>query len=152
MQRIMFVCHGNICRSPMAEFILKDLVNKCGRNDEFFIASSATSDEEIWNGIGNPIYPPAQTELKRHGITNASHRATQLRAEMYGQFDLFVCMDDINVRNARRILNGDPDNKICKLMNFTSRPGNVSDPWYSGDFHTAYNDILEGCEGLLKNL
>ena len=150
MIKIMFVCHGNICRSPMAEFIFKDMVRKCGRENEFVIASSATSTEEIWNGIGNPVYPGAKRELAKHSINCDGKRACQLRKSDYSYYDYLICMDENNVRNSLRILGGDPEGKVYKLMNFTSRPGNVSDPWYTDDFATAYNDIYEGCKFLLE--
>lgn len=152
MIKIMFVCHGNICRSPMAEFILKKMVKEKGKEKDFVIASCATSTEEIWNGVGNPVYPPAQRKLKKHGISCGNKRAVQLTKSDYNKYDFLICMDENNRRNMLRILSSDPENKIRKLMDFTSRPGNVADPWYSGDFETAYNDIYEGCEGLLKEL
>ena len=148
--RIMFVCHGNICRSPMAEFIFRDMVKKCGRESEFEIASCATSTEEIWNGIGNPVYPPARAELKRHGISCDGKRAVQLKKEDYDRYDLFVCMDNNNIRNAMRIFGGDKDGKIRKLMSYTNSAGDVTDPWYSGDFETTYRDIYSGCSALLS--
>ncbi|MBQ8549999.1 MAG: low molecular weight phosphotyrosine protein phosphatase [Clostridia bacterium] len=147
MIKIMFVCHGNICRSPMAEFIFKKMVSDAGREDEFYVASSATSTEEIWNGIGNPVYPPAREELLRHGIDPRGKRAVQLKRDDLEKYDLFVCMDRNNIRGASRILGS--DDKLCLLKDFTDG-GNVSDPWYSGDFVTAYNDIYEGCKALLK--
>lgn len=152
MIKIMFVCHGNICRSPMAEFIMKKLVNEQGQQDDFLILSSATSTEEIWNGIGNPVYPPAKSELKRHGISCDGKRAVQLRSDDYEKYDLFIGMDSANIRNMTRILKGDPDNKIRKLMDYTDRPGDVADPWYTRDFSITYRDILEGCTSLLKAL
>ncbi|MBP3938800.1 MAG: low molecular weight phosphotyrosine protein phosphatase [Clostridia bacterium] len=152
MIKIMFVCHGNICRSPMAEFIMKKLVNEQGLQDDFLILSSATSTEEIWNGIGNPVYPPAKSELKRHGISCDGKRAVQLRSDDYEKYDLFIGMDSANIRNMTRILKGDPDNKIRKLMDYTDRPGDVADPWYTRDFSITYRDILEGCTSLLKAL
>ncbi len=152
MKKIMFVCHGNICRSPMAEFILKDMVRKCGRENEFVIASCATSTEEIWNGIGNTVYPGAKRELAKHGINCDGKRARQIRKSDYSEYDYLICMDDNNVRNSIRFLGGDPDGKIYKMMDFTSRPGNVSDPWYTDDFETAYNDICDGCKCLLERL
>ncbi len=145
--RIMFVCHGNICRSPMAEFILKDMVEKSGRADEFYIASCATSTEEIWNGIGNPVYPPARRELLNHGIDPGGKRAMQLKKSDLGKYDLFICMDRNNLRNAERII-GRTD-KLCMLGSF-SGGGDVSDPWYSGDFETAYRDIERGCRAILE--
>ena len=152
MIRIMFVCHGNICRSPMAEFIMKDMVQKEGIAEQFIIASSATSTEEIWNGVGNPVYPPAKDQLARHNISCEGKRAVQLTAGDYDKYDLLIAMDDANVRNMHSILGGDPEGKIKKLMNYTSRPGNVADPWYSGHFDIAYRDIYEGCLALLTSL
>lgn len=152
MVRIMFVCHGNICRSPMAEFILKDMVKKKGIENEFFISSSATSTEEIWNGRGNPVYPPAKAELKKHGISCDGKTAVQLKKEDYENYDYFLCMDSMNYRNILRIFGHDNDEKVRKLMTFTSRGGEVADPWYSGDFSTAYRDIYDGCTGILEEL
>ena len=152
MIRIMFVCHGNICRSPMAEFIFKDMLEKQGMAQNFVVASSATSTEEIWNGIGNPVYPPAREELRRHGISCDGKRAVQLKKSDYDKYDLFICMDSNNVRNAMRIFGSDPENKVCKMMDFTSRRGDVADPWYSGRFDVAYNDIYDGCIGLMESI
>ena len=152
MVRIMFVCHGNICRSPMAEFILKDMVKKKGIEENFLIASSATSTEEIWGGRGNPVYPPAKAELKKHGISCEGKTAVQLKKEDYEKYDYFLCMDSMNYRNILRIFGSDKDEKVRKLMTFTSRGGEVADPWYSGDFSTAYRDIYDGCVGILKEL
>lgn len=152
MIKIMFVCHGNICRSPMAEFIFKRLIVQNGTENNFFISSSATSSEEIWNGIGNPVYPPAQAELAKHGISCSGKRAVQLQKRDYDKYDLFIGMDDANIRNMHRILGGDPQNKIRKLMDYTGRGGDVADPWYSGRFDVAYKDIFDGCESLLKEL
>ena len=152
MRKIMFVCHGNICRSPMAEFIFKRMVAERGLEAEFEIRSSATSTEEIWNGIGNPVYPPAEAELSKHGISCNGTRAVQLQKSDYDKYDLFVGMDSANIRNMHRILGGDPDGKIRKLMDYTSRPGDVDDPWYSDRFDIAYRDIFEGCAGLLETL
>ena len=150
MKRIMFVCHGNICRSPMAEFILRDMAKQEGI--DLFVASSATSTEEIWNGIGNPVYPPAKAELARHGLSCEDKRAVQLQKNDYDRYDLFVGMDSANIRNMHRILGGDPANKIRKLMDYTARPGDVSDPWYSERFDIAYCDIYDGCTGLIAAL
>ena len=147
--RIMFVCHGNICRSPMAEFILKDLTKKRGIADRFVIASSATSTEEIWNGIGNPVYPPARAELAKHGLSCDSKRAVQLKKSDYDKYDLFVGMDSANIRNMLRIFGVDPNGKVHKLMDYTDRGGDVADPWYSRRFDAAYQDIFEGCTALL---
>ena len=150
--KIMFVCHGNICRSPMAEFIFRDMVRRMKLSDEFSVSSSATSTEEIWGDIGNPVYPPAKAELLKHGITCEGKRAVQLKKSDYDKYDLFVGMDSMNIRNMNRILGGDPEFKIRKLMEFTDRGGDVADPWYSGRFDVAYRDIYDGCEGLLKTL
>ena len=149
MTRIMFVCHGNICRSPMAEFIFVHKAKAMGVADRFSVASSATSTEEIIGGIGNPVYPPARRELQRHGIACDGKRAVQLKKSDYAAYDLLVCMDGNNVRNALRLLGGDPDGKVRKLLSFAGRDGDVADPWYSGDFETAYRDIEKGCEALL---
>ena len=152
MTKIMFVCHGNICRSPMAEFIFKDMVKRKGLEDDFFVASSATSTEEIWGGVGNPVYPPAKAELAKHGISCEGKRAVQLKKSDYDKYDLFVGMDSMNIRNMYRILGSDPEGKIRKLMEFTDRGGDVADPWYSGRFDVAWRDIYDGCEGLLESL
>ena len=152
MTRIMFVCHGNICRSPMAEFIFKALVKERGLEDEFVIKSSATSTEEIWNGIGNPIYPPSQEELRRQGIPFEKRRAVQLTRSDLDEYDFFIGMDSTNIRNMHRILGEGAEKKIYKLMNFTSRGGDVADPWYSDRFDIAYSDIYDGCVGLLNKL
>lgn len=152
MVTILFVCHGNICRSPMAEFIFKDLVQKCGRAEEFEVASCATSREEIWNGVGNPVYPPAREELAKHGIACAGKRAVQLTKADYNRYDLLIGMDENNIRNMMRILGADPEGKVRKLMDYTGRGGDVADPWYSDRFDIAYRDIEEGCKALLEHL
>lgn len=146
--KIMFVCHGNICRSPMAEFVFKDMVKKENLDIDFQVSSSATSTEEIWNGIGNPVYPPAKRELAKHGINCDGKRAVQLKAADYENYDYFIGMDTMNIRNMNRILN-DKDGKIYKLMSFTGNSKDVADPWYSGDFETTYNDVYSGCKALL---
>ena len=151
MHRIMFVCHGNICRSPMAEFILKNMVARLGISDEFVIASSATSTEEIFRGVGNLIYPPAREELAKHGISCEGKRAVQLQASDYGKYDLFIGMDSANIRNMTRMLGGDPDGKIRKLMDQVGG-GDVADPWYSGNFQVTYRDIYAGCTALLEEI
>ena len=148
MIRIMFVCHGNICRSPMAEFIMKKLVADAGLSGDFLIASSATSTEEL----GNPVYPPARAELAKHGIGCAGKTAVQLKKSDYGKYDYFIGMDTANIRNMNRIFGSDPDGKIYKLLTFAGRSDDVSDPWYSRDFGKAYADIEDGCRGLLRSL
>ena len=152
MIRVMFVCHGNICRSPMAEFVFRELARRKGAEEHFSVASSATSTEEIWNGVGSPMYPPAREELRRYGIPFDARRAVLLRAEDAGKYDLFVGMDHANVRNMSRILGSAGEGKIRLLMDFTDRGGEVADPWYSDRFDVAYRDIRDGCEGLLKHL
>lgn len=146
MTRILFVCHGNICRSPMAEFVMKDLVKQAGLEDRFQIASAATSTEEI----GNPVYPPARRKLAEHGITCAGKTARQLTKADYAQHDLLIGMDRANIRNMNRIFGGDPDGKLRLLMEYGGRPGEVADPWYTGDFEAAWQDILDGCGELLQ--
>ncbi len=147
-KKILFVCHGNICRSPMAEFVMKWLVREAGREGEFEIASAATSTEEI----GNPVYPPARRKLVEHGIASDGKYARQITRRDYPYYDLIVGMDEWNLRNMRRMLGGDPDGKICLLMDYTDRPGEVADPWYTGDFEATWRDVLEGCRGLLAVL
>ena len=152
MYRIMFVCHGNICRSPMAEFLLKDMVEKMGRAEEFDIASSAVSTEEIWNGVGNPVYPPAKAELKKHGISCEGKRACLLTKEDGEKYDYFLCMDSSNLRWAKQIL-GEVNGKKCqKLLAYVGENGDVADPWFTGNFSATYRDIVRGLEGLLATL
>ena len=152
MIKIMFVCHGNICRSPMAEFIFKRLIAENGMKNNYTVSSSATSTEEIWNGKGNPVYPPAREELAKHGISCEGKRAVQLQKSDYDKYDLFIGMDSANIRNMHRILGGDPEGKIHKLMDYTVRGGDVADPWYSDRFDITYRDVSEGCAALLDKL
>ncbi len=152
MTRILFICHGNICRSPMAEFVFKDLAQKRGVSDRFFVASAATSTEEIVCGVGNPVYPPARAELKRHGITCEGKRAVQLQKSDYDKYDLLLAMDEKNLYWIDRILGGDPEGKVKKLLSFAGRDGDIADPWYTGCFDVTYRDVLEGCEALLDFL
>lgn len=140
MTGILFVCHGNICRSPMAEFVMRDMVRRAGLAQEIAVASAATSAEEI----GNPVYPPARRKLLEHGIDPAGKRAVQLRAGDYQRWDLLVGMDGANLRNMRRICGGDPQGKIRPLLE-----RDVADPWYTGDFEAAWRDVNEGCRALL---
>lgn len=148
MYNILFVCHGNICRSPMAEFVMKDLVKKAGLESQFHIESAATSTEEL----GNPVYPPARRKLKEHGIDCSGKTARQLTRADYNRYDLLIGMDSANLRNMQRICGGDMKGKIRPLLDFTDRPGNVADPWYTGDFEATWRDVLEGCQGLLEKL
>lgn len=148
MKKILFVCHGNICRSPMAEFVMKWLVERAGRSGEFEIASAATSTEEI----GNSVYPPARRKLAEHGISCNGKTARQLTGRDYAYYDLLIGMDEWNLRNMNRMLGSDPDNKIHLLMDYTNRPGEVADPWYTDDFEATWRDVLEGCSSLLATL
>ncbi len=157
MIKILFVCHGNICRSPMAEFVMKDLVEKRGLTELFEIASAATSTEECWNGHGNPIYSPAQEELRKHGIgctpyTNFSRkRARQITKADYARYDYILCADASNILNTIRITGPDRDGKIRLLLDYTTRPGrSIADPWYSDRFDETYRDVVEGCEAFLQ--
>nr|WP_296489080.1 low molecular weight protein-tyrosine-phosphatase [uncultured Acetatifactor sp.] len=152
MIKILFICHGNICRSPMAEFIMKDLVEKAGLSNQFQISSAATSTEEIWNGIGNPVYPPARQKLAEHNISCEGKRAVQLQRSDYVKYDYLIGMDSTNIRNMHRMLGGDPEGKIAKLLSFAGSDRDISDPWYTGDFETTYRDVIEGCESLLEQL
>ena len=148
MTRLLFVCLGNICRSPMAEYVMKNLVQEAGREGEFEIASAATSAEEL----GNPVYPPARKKLAEHGISCTGKTARQLRKSDYENYDLLIGMDSSNLRNMRRIFGGDPDGKLSLLLDYTNRPGDVADPWYTGDFDATWQDVEEGCRGLLNKL
>ena len=149
MIKILFICHGNICRSPMAEFVMKDLVEKAGLGERFHIESAATSREEI----GNPVYPPARRKLAEHGIGCEGHAARQITARDYQDFDLLIAMDSANLRNMRRFYGGDPAGKIRMLLDYAGRPGEeVADPWYTGDFQATWQDVSAGCAGLLKQL
>ena len=146
--RILFVCHGNICRSPMAEFVMKHLVAEAGLSDQFEIASAATSTEEI----GNPVYPPARRKLAEHGIGCEGKTARQMTRDDYRYYDKVVAMDRNNLRNLRRMFGDDTEHKISLLMDHTRRPGDVADPWYTGDFEATWCDVLEGCRGILDEM
>lgn len=147
MIKVMFVCHGNICRSPMAEFVLKDMVKKLGREDEFFIASSATSTEEI----GNPVHPGTRRKLAQYGISVDGKYAVRLRASDYKEFDYIIAMDSYNLRNIMRIIGEDTQGKVCKLLDFVDG-GDIADPWYTGNFEETYDDVLRGCTAFLEQL
>ena len=153
MKKICFVCLGNICRSPMAEFVMKDLVKKAGREDEFYIVSKATHTDNIWNGRGAPIYRNAADCLHAHGIPfDDDKEAALLKHSDYDNFDYFIGMDNNNLYYMKRILGGDKDHKIHALMDYTTRGGEVADPWYTRNFEKAFSDIVDGCEALLKTL
>lgn len=147
MKRIMFVCLGNVCRSPMAEMVFRDLVRKAGLEEEFVIASAATSSEEL----GNPPHRGTQAELRRHGISCGNKRAVRLKASDYGNYDLFLGMDRNNIRNMKALFSGDPEQKVHLLKEWTDG-GEVIDPWWTDDFETTYRDIASACEALLKDL
>ena len=146
MTDILFVCHGNICRSPMAEFVMKQLVKERGLQDSFTIASAATSREEI----GNPVYPPAKRTLRQHGVPCGNRAAVQMTKEDYARYDYIVGMDRMNLRNMLRITGNDADQKLSLLLDYTPHPRDVADPWYSGDFEAAFQDVTDGCRGLLN--
>ena len=148
MISILFVCHGNICRSPMAEFYMKDIVKKAKLDRAFRIESAATSREEIGNGV----YPPARRELARHGIGCGGHAARQVTHRDYEEFDYLICMESYNIRNLQRIIGSDPEGKVSRLLDHTHRPGDVADPWYTGDFGATWRDVSEGCDALLREL
>ena len=145
MIKIMFVCHGNICRSPMAEFIMKQLVTERGLDDSFYIESTATSTEEIGNGV----YPPVKRILNARGIDCSAKHARQMTRADYDKFDYIVCMDQKNLRNMGYIAI-DTQNKYSRLLDFTENPHDVADPWYSGDFETTEREVQAGCEALLQ--
>lgn len=146
MIKILFVCHGNICRSPMAEFVMKDLVKKQGLQDEFYIASAATSREEI----GNPVHYGTKNKLHTYGISVDGKRAIQMTKKDYEQYDYIVGMEQRNITNIFRIIGEDKEAKVCRLLDFSDRPRDIADPWYTGDFDKTYEDVLEGCHALLK--
>jgi len=149
MIKILFVCHGNICRSTMAEFVFKHLTRQQGWEGEFHVVSAATSTEEL----GNPVHPGTRRKLAQMGIPCGDHRARQLRREDYQKFDLFIGMDDANLRNMRRMLGGDPEGKVHALLDFADRPGeSIADPWYTGNFDVTFADVMAGCQGLLRQL
>ena len=149
MIRVLFICHGNICRSPMAEFVMKDLVKKQGRENEFYIASAATSTEEI----GNPVHRGTREKLREYGISTAGKYAVRLQKADYENYDWLIGMDQWNIRNMLRILGKDPENKVRLLLDFTDRKGEeIADPWYTGNFDDTYRDVLEGCLGILDRL
>lgn len=159
MIKVLFICHGNICRSPISEFVLKDMVEKRGIKEQFEIASAATSTEEIWGAVGNPIYPPAQAILREKGIgktpyTNFSgKRAVQVTRHDYLHYDYLLCADSMNIRNTTRITGPDTEGKIKLLLDFTDRPGrSIADPWYTDNFQATYRDVVEGCEAFLRYL
>ena len=146
--RVLFVCHGNICRSPMAEFVLKALVKAKGIEDQYYIESAAVTTDEL----GNPIYPPAKRCLSQHGVSfDPAKRARQITRADYDLFDRIICMDASNMRLIRRIIPSDPDGKIHLLMSYAGSGRDVADPWYTGDFETAFQDILMGCEAMLNS-
>jgi len=148
MINILFICHGNICRSPMAEFVFRDMVSKQGRSDEFNIASAATSYEEI----GNPVHRGTAKILDRLGISYRDKRAIHLEKSDYEKYDYLICMDSMNVLNTLRIVGDDKENKVHKLLEFASSDKDVADPWYTGNFDITYEDVLAGCKGLLKHI
>ena len=148
MIKILFVCHGNICRSPMAEFVMRDMVKKAGLEERIEADSAATSYEEI----GNPVYPPAKRELQRHGIGCAGHAARHMEKSDYARYDYLIGMDQYNLRNMARICGGDPEGKIALLMSFTGSDAIVDDPWYTGRFSEVYDQIEAGCAALLEHI
>ena len=148
MTKILFVCHGNICRSPMAEFVFLDMIKKRHIEDAFVVDSAATSTEEI----GNPVHHGTVSILRKMGVACGEHRAVQLKRSDYERYDLIIGMDEANRRNIMRILGSDPDSKVCLLLDFSDRPRDIADPWYTGDFTCSYNDIVEGCTALLNYL
>lgn len=148
MVKILFICHGNICRSPMAEFVLKDMVQRAGIAGDFEIASAATSSEEL----GNPVYPPARRKLAEHGIDCAGKTARRIRERDYEDYDLLIGMDEANMRNMARCFGGDPEGKLHMLLDFAGESAPVADPWYTRDFQATWRDVNRGCIALLERL
>ena len=148
MHKIIFVCHGNICRSPMAQSVMTHLVKQAGLAEEFFIDSMATSTEEI----GNPPHHGTVRKLRQMGIPLVPHKATQITWADYARFDYIIAMDDWNIRNLNRMLKGDPEQKVYKLLSFAGSQGDIADPWYTGNFDETFEDVLAGCQGFLKHL
>ena len=148
MIKILFVCHGNICRSPMAEFVFRDMVQRKGLSDQFHIASAATSSEEI----GNPVHYGTTNKLKKYGISTKGKYAVQLKRKDYQEYDYILGMENRNIRNIDRIVGSDPEHKVYKLLDFSGNPRDIADPWFTGNFDRTYDDILEGCEGFLNYL
>ena len=152
MIKILFICHGNICFAPMAEFILKDMVKKLGIADRFEIKSAATSTEEIWNGVGNSVYPPARKELAKHGIRCDGKRAVQLKASDYDYYDYLIGMDSMNMRNMERMTGHRAGEKMKLLLEYAGENRGITDPWYSGRFDVTYEDVVTGCKAFLEYL
>jgi protein-tyrosine phosphatase len=148
MYKILFVCHGNICRSPMAEFVMKDIVSKAGKSDEFYIASCATSTEEI----GNPVHHGTRRKLAEVGISCDGKRAVQLTKSDYDRYDYIIAMDEMNIRNIMRIIKSDPEGKVSLLLSHAGMSGSIADPWYTGNFDDTYRDVLLGCKGLFREI
>ena len=148
MIRILFLCHGNICRSTMAEFVMKDMVRKAGLEDEYYIESAATSREEI----GNDTHPGTKRKLTEVGIPYTKRRARQVTKNDYDEYDYLVIMDQNNFRNLNRIIGSDPENKVFKLLDFAGKNRDIADPWYTGNFDETYEDVVEGCQALLEYL
>ncbi|MCR5201727.1 MAG: low molecular weight phosphotyrosine protein phosphatase [Lachnospiraceae bacterium] len=148
MIKILFVCHGNICRSTMAQFVMEDMVKKAGLSKEILIESAATSTEEL----GNPPHYGTVQKMRELNIPMRKHYATQMRRSDYKNYDFIIGMDEWNYRNIMRIVGKDPDNKVSLLLDYTDEPGTIADPWYTGNFDETYRDVKRGCEGLLKHL
>ena len=146
MIKVLFICHGNICRSPMAEFVFRDMVSRAGLGDDVYIESAATSREEI----GNDTHPGTRRKLQENGIPFSPRHARQMTKKDYAEFDLLIGMDDANVRNMKRIAGGDPDNRIHMLLDFAGVDRAIADPWYTGNFDETYDDVMEGCSALLE--
>ncbi len=148
MIRVMFICHGNICRSPMAEFVMKDLIKKAGLEEQISVCSRATSTEEI----GNPVHPGTRNKLKQVGLCTEGKYAQQLKSSDYEAYDLLIAMDTMNIRNILRIIGSDKENKVCKLLDFAGENRDIADPWFTGNFEETYRDVLWGCQALIKEL
>lgn len=150
MIKVLFICHGNICRSPMAEFVMKDIVKREGLEDRFHIESAATHTDQIWDGVGDPVYPPARKELARHGIDCEGKTARLLTKKDYEKFDFLIGMDEANIKNIHRITGRKASDKVSLLLQYAGENRNISDPWYTGDFEATWDDVKKGCEALFE--
>ena len=152
MIKVLFICHGNICRSPMAEYVFRKMVDEAGLADSIEVSSAATTDDEIWSDTGSPVYPPVERLLKENGMDPKEKRAVRLTVDDYDKYDYFVGMDDENLSDMKLTLNGDPKRKCSLLLDYTHHPRSVADPWYTRYFQKTWDDVDHGCRAFLEFL